>query len=122
MLLVLVAAGVAEGSWWAEQERDLVPRVPGQAFNATFEHYAGYVTVSEDRDAALFYWFFVAAHDPSSKPLLLWLNGGTPFIPSPPAGAHSSCDPLLRSRNHLWWVAPAAQTCVALAQFRDRPS
>ncbi|KAI4983935.1 hypothetical protein ZWY2020_040725 [Hordeum vulgare] len=67
--------GGGEGSWRAEHERDRVPRVPGQAFNATFKHYAGYVTVSEDRDAALFYWFFEAAHDPASKPLLLWLNG-----------------------------------------------
>ena len=81
LLLVLVAAVSASStgkgeSWRAEQERDRVPRVPGQAFNASFAHYAGYVTVSEERGAALFYWFFEAAHDPASKPLVLWLNGG----------------------------------------------
>uniref|UniRef100_A0A453QZ57 Carboxypeptidase n=1 Tax=Aegilops tauschii subsp. strangulata TaxID=200361 RepID=A0A453QZ57_AEGTS len=74
--LVAAASASAEGSWRAEQERDRVPRVPGQAFNASFAHYAGYVTVSEERGAALFYWFFEAAHDPASKPLVLWLNGG----------------------------------------------
>lgn len=72
VLLLLVLAASA-----AEQERDRVPRVPGQAFNASFAHYAGYVTVSEERGAALFYWFFEAAHDPASKPLVLWLNGGS---------------------------------------------
>jgi serine carboxypeptidase-like clade 2 len=54
-----------------------VPRVPGQAFNTSFAHYAGYVTVSEERAAALFYWFFESATEPASKPLVLWLNGGT---------------------------------------------
>lgn len=78
LLGLVTAVSAAKGeSWRAEQERDRVPRVPGQAFNASFAHYAGYVTVSEERGAALFYWFFEAAHDPASKPLLLWLNGGT---------------------------------------------
>ena len=74
------AAGTDESSWRGEQERDRVPRVPGQGFNASFAHYAGYVTVSEERGAALFYWFFEAATDPASKPLVLWLNGGTALI------------------------------------------
>ncbi|KAL6861904.1 hypothetical protein ACP4OV_017604 [Aristida adscensionis] len=81
LLPLLLAAAGAEGeaaapSWRREQERDRVPRVPGQGFNASFAHYAGYVTVSEQRGAALFYWFFEAAQDPGSKPLVLWLNGG----------------------------------------------
>lgn len=78
-LLAVSGAAAAEGSssWRGEQERDRVPRVPGQGFNASFAHYAGYVTVSEERGAALFYWFFEAAHEPASKPLVLWLNGGS---------------------------------------------
>ncbi|KAK3131804.1 hypothetical protein QOZ80_6AG0511690 [Eleusine coracana subsp. coracana] len=77
LLLVVPAAVFAEEeAWRGEQERDLVPRVPGQPFNPSFAHYAGYVTVSEQRGAALFYWFFEAAEDPASKPLVLWLNGG----------------------------------------------
>lgn len=82
-LLVLLAAATvavtAEGEGWREEQaRDRVPRVPGQGFNTSFAHYAGYVTVSEPRGAALFYWFFEAETDPGSKPLVLWLNGGTP--------------------------------------------
>jgi len=70
------SAGAGEGKWREEQARDRVPRVPGQGFNTSFAHYAGYVTVSEPRGAALFYWFFEADTDPGSKPLVLWLNGG----------------------------------------------
>jgi serine carboxypeptidase-like clade 2 len=81
LLLLLVsavsAASAGAAAWRGEQERDRVPRVPGQDFNTSFAHYAGYVTVSEERGAALFYWFFEAATDPASKPLVLWLNGGT---------------------------------------------
>jgi hypothetical protein len=83
LLVVVPAAVTAEAeAWRAAQDRDRVPRVPGQGFNASFAHYAGYVTVSEQRGAALFYWFFEAAQDPGSKPLVLWLNGGRyPRVP-----------------------------------------
>ncbi|CAN6214759.1 unnamed protein product [Urochloa humidicola] len=73
---IAAASAAAEGKWREEQARDRVPRVPGQSFNTSFAHYAGYVTVSEPRGAALFYWFFEAEMDPGSKPLVLWLNGG----------------------------------------------
>ncbi|GJN00719.1 hypothetical protein PR202_ga17918 [Eleusine coracana subsp. coracana] len=87
LLLVVPAAVFAkEEAWRGEQERDRVPRVPGQPFNPSFAHYAGYVTVSEQRGAALFYWFFEAAEDPGSKPLVLWLNGGK--VPHPRAAHH----------------------------------
>jgi serine carboxypeptidase-like clade II len=82
LLLVVVPAAVTAEAWRAAQDRDRVPRVPGQGFNASFAHYAGYVTVSEQRGAALFSWFFEAAQDPGSKPLVLWLNGGRyPRVP-----------------------------------------
>uniref|UniRef100_A0A0E0HQ08 Carboxypeptidase n=1 Tax=Oryza nivara TaxID=4536 RepID=A0A0E0HQ08_ORYNI len=87
LLLVVVVGGVCSASdggggggeaeaWRAEQERDRVERVPGQDFDVGFAQYAGYVAVSEERGASLFYWFFEAADDPPSKPLVLWLNGG----------------------------------------------
>lgn len=59
----------------AEQEADLVIRLPGQP-PVNFRHYAGYVTVNKRNGRALFYWFFEATHKPEKKPLLLWLNGG----------------------------------------------
>ncbi|KAK6944321.1 Peptidase S10, serine carboxypeptidase [Dillenia turbinata] len=59
-----------------QQKLDRVGNLPGQNFNISFAHYSGYVTVNEESGRALFYWFFEATEDPSSKPLLLWLNGG----------------------------------------------
>lgn len=59
-----------------QKQLDKVSKLPGQGFNVNFENYAGYVTVNEESERALFYWFFEAVDDPSSKPLVLWLNGG----------------------------------------------
>ncbi|PKA49204.1 cathepsin A (carboxypeptidase C) [Apostasia shenzhenica] len=58
------------------QEKSRVLFLPGQNFNVSFFHYSGYVTVDKESGRALFYWFFEAAEDPVSKPLVLWLNGG----------------------------------------------
>ncbi|KAG0482039.1 hypothetical protein HPP92_010129 [Vanilla planifolia] len=58
------------------QNTDKVQLLPGQSFNVSFAHYAGYITVKEDYGRAFFYWFFEAAEDPETKPLVLWLNGG----------------------------------------------
>jgi len=54
---------------------DLVTDLPGQP-HVDFQHYAGYVTVSETSGRALFYWFYEAITKPQEKPLVLWLNGG----------------------------------------------
>ncbi|XAR66726.1 Carboxypeptidase D [Bertholletia excelsa] len=59
----------------AQQQLDEVLELPGQMFNVSFAHYSGYITVSEESGRALFYWFTEAVDDPSSKPLVLWLNG-----------------------------------------------
>lgn len=61
---------------FVQQQLDRVDRLPGQTFNIEFAHYAGYVTVNQESGRALFYWFFEAASDPETKPLVLWLNGG----------------------------------------------
>ncbi|XP_022888188.1 serine carboxypeptidase II-2-like isoform X2 [Olea europaea var. sylvestris] len=61
---------------YAQQQLDRVWELPGQNFNVTFAHYAGHVTVNRESGRALSYWFFEADEDPSSKPIVLWLNGG----------------------------------------------
>lgn len=63
---------------FVQQGKDRIGRaLPGQNFNINFEHYSGYITVNEDTGRNLFYWFIEAEHqDPTSKPLLLWFNGG----------------------------------------------
>lgn len=55
---------------------DLVTNLPGQP-SVNFKHYAGHVTVNENKGRALFYWFYECSIDPQDKPLVLWLNGGT---------------------------------------------
>jgi len=55
-------------------EADLVHRLPGQP-QVSFKQYGGYITVGNKNDRALFYYFVEAEQNPSSKPLVLWLNG-----------------------------------------------
>ncbi|XP_034894145.1 serine carboxypeptidase-like 46 [Populus alba] len=64
---------------------DKLLSLPGQP-RVSFQQYAGYVTVDENQDRALFYYFVEAESDPASKPLVLWLNGG-PGCSSVGAGA-----------------------------------
>ncbi|KAI6696936.1 hypothetical protein NL676_017055 [Syzygium grande] len=49
--------------------------LPGQP-RVSFSQYAGYITVDEKQQRALFYYFAEAEANPDSKPLVLWLNGG----------------------------------------------
>lgn len=55
---------------------DRVTRLPGQP-PVRFQQYSGYVTVDDRKQRALFYYFAEAEIDPTSKPLVLWLNGGS---------------------------------------------
>jgi len=56
---------------------DKITALPGQPDDVDFDQYSGYVTVGEENGRALFYYFVEAPQDASTKPLLLWLNGGT---------------------------------------------
>lgn len=67
-----------------KMEDDLIEGgLPGQPSGVLFKQYAGYVTVNELKGRNLFYYFAEAAEDPSSKPLLLWLNGGELILSTP---------------------------------------
>ena len=65
--------GPASGS----KEADRVLGLPGQPPRVNFEQYSGYVTVDEEHGRELFYYFVESPYDAASKPLILWLNGGT---------------------------------------------
>nr|GMD57841.1 serine carboxypeptidase-like 45 [Ipomoea batatas] len=75
--------------------------LPGQP-QVCFSHYSGYVTIDEEEgnQRALFYYFVEAEVDPSSKPLVLWLNGG-PGCSSLGVGAFSENGPFRPSGNVL---------------------
>ncbi|KAL8541346.1 hypothetical protein ACS0TY_002556 [Phlomoides rotata] len=59
------------------KEADMILELPGQP-SVNFSQYSGYVTVDPTVGRALFY-YFTEAEDSSSKPLVLWLNGGKLF-------------------------------------------
>ncbi|MCO5595205.1 hypothetical protein L7F22_049244 [Adiantum nelumboides] len=59
------------------QEDDRIIELPGQpADTLSLSQYAGYVTVNETAGRALYYWLVEATFDATSRPLVLWLNGG----------------------------------------------
>ncbi|XP_019190142.1 PREDICTED: serine carboxypeptidase II-2 isoform X3 [Ipomoea nil] len=77
VLLLATSIDGGKGSSSVDQQKlDAVLDLPGLGFNVSFAQYSGYVTVNQESGRALFYWFFEAVVDPSSKPLVLWLNGG----------------------------------------------
>uniref|UniRef100_A0A8I6YHI4 Carboxypeptidase n=1 Tax=Hordeum vulgare subsp. vulgare TaxID=112509 RepID=A0A8I6YHI4_HORVV len=88
---------------------DRIAALPGQPPRVNFDQYSGYVTVSEEYGRALFYYFVEAPYEASSKPLVLWLNGG-PGCSSLGAGAMAELGPFrvnpdgktLSRNRHAW--------------------
>nr|POE65524.1 serine carboxypeptidase-like 46 [Quercus suber] len=64
---------------------DKITSLSGQP-QVSFQQFAGYITVDEKQNRALFYYFVEAESQLASKPLVLWLNGG-PGCSSVGAGA-----------------------------------
>lgn len=59
------------------RKADKISALPGQPNSGVnFDQYSGYVTVDQQAGRALFYYFVESPYNPSTKPLLLWLNGG----------------------------------------------
>ncbi|KAH1069700.1 hypothetical protein GLYMA_03G125600v4 [Glycine max] len=56
-------------------EADKITNLPGQP-HVKFQQYSGYITVDDQNQRALFYYFVEAEKHPTSKPVVLWLNGG----------------------------------------------
>lgn len=62
-----------------EDEIRSLPSQPSDS-KANFKQFGGYVTIDEKQGRALFYYFVEAQTQPTSKPLVLWLNGGNFFL------------------------------------------
>ncbi|KDP37688.1 hypothetical protein JCGZ_06345 [Jatropha curcas] len=103
VLLMQIFRAVGSSS----KEEDKILSLPGQP-KVSFKQYAGYVTINERQQRALFYYFVEAERDTASKPLVLWLNGG-PGCSSLGAGAFSEHGPFRPSgkgnlvRNEYSW-------------------
>ncbi|XP_008791046.2 serine carboxypeptidase-like 45 [Phoenix dactylifera] len=86
--------------------QDKITKLPGQP-QVSFQQFSGYITVDDRKQRALFYYFAEAELDPSTKPLVLWLNGG-PGCSSVGVGAFSENGPFRPSgqllvRNEYSW-------------------
>ncbi|KAM7516706.1 hypothetical protein LguiA_006289 [Lonicera macranthoides] len=75
LLVVHVGATAQHGQVNEEEEADRIMTLPGQP-EVSFQQFSGYVTVNKIVGRALFYWLTEAVHQPLSKPLVIWLNGG----------------------------------------------
>ncbi|GMH13780.1 hypothetical protein Nepgr_015621 [Nepenthes gracilis] len=127
-LLILVGTvfrGSCSTDFWkdpiAQQELDRISYLPGQTFDVGFSQYSGYVTVNEDSGRTLFYWFTEAAENPSSKPLLLWLNGG-PGCSSIAYGEAEEIGPFhINKDGKTLYLNPYSWNEVANILFLDSP-
>ncbi|KAK7286669.1 hypothetical protein RJT34_21832 [Clitoria ternatea] len=79
-------------------EADKISILPGQP-HVKFQQYSGYIAVDENKQRALFYYFVQASQHPTSKPLVLWLNGG-PGCSSVGVGAFTEHGPFLPGDNN----------------------
>ncbi|KAL5217791.1 hypothetical protein ABZP36_018475 [Zizania latifolia] len=104
------------------KEADKVSELPGQPGRADFDQYAGYVTVNATSGKALFYYFAEATQDPSTKPLVLWLNGG-PGCSSLGDGAMLEIGPFfVNSDNKTLSINRYAWNNVANMLFLESPA
>ncbi|KAL2936465.1 Serine carboxypeptidase-like 29 [Bienertia sinuspersici] len=105
-----------------QQKLDRINSLPGQNFDVEFAQYSGYVTVNEEFGRSLFYWFIEAVEDPSSKPLLLWLNGG-PGCSSIALGEAEEIGPFhIQKDGKTLYLNPYSWNKVANILFLDSPA
>ncbi|KAK7358699.1 hypothetical protein VNO77_00637 [Canavalia gladiata] len=91
MTMVLLQLSFSLEIFCLSSHADRIVRLPGQP-HIGFQQFSGYVTVDDMNHKALFYYFVESETDPSSKPLVLWLNGG-PGCSSLGVGAFSENGP-----------------------------
>jgi len=75
MLYVLtLAAVVALAKGQGTGINDLITDVPGLNFKPTFKQYSGYLNATDGKN--IFYWLVESQNNPSTDPIVLWLQGG----------------------------------------------
>ncbi|GAU25481.1 hypothetical protein TSUD_71350 [Trifolium subterraneum] len=106
MTVVLLRLSSSMEIFCHSSHADRIDKLPGQP-HIGFQHFSGYVTVDEKNHRYLFYYFVESETHPSSKPLVLWLNGG-PGCSSLGVGAFSENGPfrtngeVLIKNEHSW--------------------
>ncbi|KAH7655715.1 Peptidase S10 serine carboxypeptidase protein [Dioscorea alata] len=96
--------------------------MPGQPNGLLFNQYAGYVTVDVKAGRALFYYFVESLQNSSTKPLVLWLNGG-PGCSSIAGGAMVELGPFrVNSDGRTLYANEYAWNRVANVIFLESPA
>uniref|UniRef100_A0A3Q1HWN1 Carboxypeptidase n=1 Tax=Acanthochromis polyacanthus TaxID=80966 RepID=A0A3Q1HWN1_9TELE len=98
-LLALLGANAAPAA-------DEITFLPGLQKQPSFRHYSGYLNVADGKH--LHYWFVESQNDPSSDPLVLWLNGGP---------GCSSLDGLLTEHGPYLVGTDWSTVCVQIANM-----
>ncbi|KAL7156770.1 hypothetical protein ABFS83_02G031300 [Erythranthe nasuta] len=102
------------------KEVDEIRSLPGQP-QVNFSQYSGYVTVDPNAGRALFY-YFTESEDSSTKPLVLWLNGG-PGCSSLGAGAMTELGPFrVNPDGKTLWLNKNAWNNEANVIFLESPA
>ncbi|XP_076957123.1 serine carboxypeptidase 1-like [Bidens hawaiensis] len=100
---------------------DKIVALPGQPAGVNFNQYSGYVTVNPTAGRALFYYFVESPTDSSTKPLVLWLNGGPGC--SSMIGAMSELGPFrINSDGKTLFLNDYAWSNVANMLFLESPA
>lgn len=58
------------------READRITSLPGLYYDPGFEMFSGYLTVKDDSERNLFYWYVESQGDPELDPVVFWTNGG----------------------------------------------
>lgn len=102
---------------------DKITSLPGQPKGLNFDQYSGYVTVDPSAGRALFYYFAEAPQNAAStKPLVLWLNGG-PGCSSIGGGAMTELGPFrVNPDGKTLWLNEYAWNSLANVLFLESPA
>ncbi|KAL8195205.1 hypothetical protein R6Q57_025608 [Mikania cordata] len=102
-------------------ELDKISALPGQPEGVDFNQHSGYVTVNPTAGRALFYYFVESPTSSSTKPLVLWLNGGPGC--SSMIGAMSELGPFrINSDGKTLFMNDYAWSNVANMLFLESPA
>ncbi|XP_039687457.1 serine carboxypeptidase 1-like isoform X1 [Medicago truncatula] len=101
---------------------DKIVTLPGQPYGVNFDQYSGYVTVDPEAGRELFYYFVESPYNSSTKPLVLWFNGG-PGCSSLGYGAFQELGPFrVNSDGKTLYRNPYAWNEVANVLFLESPA